>query len=1439
MAIVRNRLVEISGDINKYDFNRLYIFDHNHYGHQLSKLFIRNSKNEIEPLTSVKALLSSDGRIYFDKDGINYLTLVDDMSTMSDYIRANIRIDDFRTTDDVSVEAEVPSTYEATSRLELSKGNDLQPQNGIRRVVSVAETNDMRAEFVNNNYVLLQLVGYRESQLIKRTDIYYYDGETRIYPFMVSGKVDDLVRDDIQYFVNGVEIENLFVSHEYSFDSLLYFEQIDAARAERHRYEVVDGADGLEVELIQTEDVDAYISEQTPAEDNKIKIKNFKLSANGEYINVYLRGSNIEESVKITDLLDENGISLVDENGALRQNLLEYVGRSLRIRVDAEHFIETEPLTSDQAQMRYETVKSLQPTEKEEDVLADGTFVKLDDGRVAEEKMVAQPISYNFAQGNEEYSAYLCLIGSGESQRFIVMSRQEFEERARGRDSFTVQGQIINVPQCQKLKRAKFSLNADIVQTTNTGREFEECKLLNMVDGTEIENKTEELERQREAFLTAYKAGQYKVGDIIDENGKVVKLKEGRFRLSDEYVKDDVAATSKEYEALSKGSLKLVGKDGKLEAVKGGPKYDVGKSILKKYGTMLKSMGIGMAGMISIGGLLLAPLMPIVAPVLAAAAVGGVVGIPAYCAIKGRIVNGKTTRFPNPVDVRRSITKAEVESQLSNLYEQTNSHMATQNLSPDQIARAHRIFLTEMQKIDLAIMEMSAVRDKTTFKMEDGECKYDARNAYLVDGFRQATQEELAEVKSLEAQLKVAKAKKEKFEKAKAKIEARRNVYGALSPADQRKLDELIRKQGSSVEEYETLQSRHDELQQTLESRMKDHTSQPQNYEADPRQRELMERAKEMKGFMILKHFNQDNRYELEPDEIELLQSLEYDAKKGVFVNKESRMEFTRAQVHSGDFARALGSQEMAERIQDVLDRLEEKIDQASAEEFDINSSAFRVVSFEEDDITISRLPVESDPIVSEVRAENTAENTSENTQEVAPEVLIQQEQQTVREERRTQLTGQIESTQSRISSVEQAILQKGREIDETRSYVQFLEGIEVLIKDRQTALGESQEEYTKSFDELQKLQADLAEIEERIKLDPSNNSLIYDRNAIVEAIDKQNGIVEQNQNKAEARVKDFEEAVQTAEEDKHRLNIPFANAEEAREHLANQEAEKASLEAELAELQKELDKLHKELSSLDSDSKKLDVDQMMSATTKIIEKLKADHTVDSTIDAVGLLGALNSKLATWEHYKEKLLKAKDLIIEDSVKAEIEKQIKGIDSIILKYEASVVYAKQIIEQQKQAKKAQRKSQKQNEQQAEQTEEEKSPAQEKFDQRFETCEAIVAKFESQTRFGVNKTNVSLLIRAIKNYIDLGKQFDKNPELATRENKQVFNKLKNYIKQHMHILTDVQTSWQNEGNKQYAWLTEDVYNKICDNLDKLQAFSRKQGMAVDYESLTSSF
>lgn len=860
---------------------------------KLSELFVKEktkNKTIIRPLKSYDELIkySSSDSVFVESSGIqllpkngNVVLQGKNYVNRTDPFYASFNVDEnYETTD--SVETTVENTSNASSNFAVPYG--------LSKTMSVLE-NDLSAD---NNYLMLSFDGSSKQDFVKKSSIYFIEGGQIVYLYQNNKKIDfDRVKGKTLYVGNQI-VDKLYTEKEYKFGHYQKFESFNGENLTKGLYVLIENPTDEQKAQVKTGEVieidglyyykdkeTAYdksystlepvtLSVPDPNKPGKTKnqdyyaVKIYQIDNAGDYLNLKIKGDNKGSMVELSKLFDASG-TIIDKS-----NILNYVGKPIKVKTSDNRTAETEPLTFEQANFFYRKEYNYEPSISKNDVLAENSFLVTAKGKFVPEKNVA-PMSYNFTD-KENCDAYLVKV---ETENGIV-------EQLVSANDFAKKTKNLNLKGVYKLETASFS-DAKIIQVTNTGKGLEDCRILGNYNQEKdiYENLEQEDDKAvRKDILSDFKNkyidGIYSV-DHIYQDGEKVELdpRQKRYVYSDTHYMKDYAADTLMYGGLKNSNVTYESENGELGKFKGNAKLSFGKTCKKAYSIWGKSLlyylGINMTGL----GLFACLVAPAVVVAAAGALIAAPVVIPVVAGIACFIKNVLNRPFKDKTKFNRKKWNKDIEKELVAINEDMKETDFSKGLSKETlIARMNKL------KADVLAGSQSTVGDG--FQMIDGTIVVTGDNVNQVKKFKKTHKKELNNIKVRKNQVEKAKKIYEKLYKPFKEQEEK----GAILNTNSKKYQEYI----EAKQAYEDLQGLYNNEESRFNRMLSNHKGEALTYNKDAKVDQNLKRVERLKNFWLVKKFT--SKEELlangfSEEEVKQIETLEYDPTKDLFITKD------------------------------------------------------------------------------------------------------------------------------------------------------------------------------------------------------------------------------------------------------------------------------------------------------------------------------------------------------------------------------------------------------------------------------------------------------------------------------------------------------------------------------------------------------------------------
>lgn len=733
----------------------------------------------------------------------------------------------------------IPTQYESTYI--TATGDDIF--DGLKRVNPVIKQDSFKS--ARGQYAYVKLDNESNYCFLGLSQIGYY--ENGAFVSLVGKNVSDFENKNL-FTSKGKRVSNIYVGSTFTFSKAIAQERIDLATLTRETYEfdkdgnVVKETNGQP--KMHTESIDGAYSEQIFRKIDGavcLEVRNFNIKTNGsgEYLQLTIKGQSVPVMVSIDSLFTMNASGGADKplkyisstDSEYKEFINQLVGQRLLIKQD-DKYIETEPLTFEQASFTYSVRKQRIASYSKDDVLADNAVLKLADGRFINEKSAVRPIAYDYTN-DDNFDAYYVTYTDSTGEHGMIVGKDIFDKSPER----MVAGVKIHLSNAHKLKRsAKALKECDIIQTTNKPGDYaHDCLVIKKPNSSEKIATDEQILEQQKRVIEAYKNGEYALEYVVDNNGKLVKLAEGQQRYLDvDYrYETDYANQKDNYNFLKMNPLKY---DARKDELIGGPHFDLKKANKEGFKEWGKWMARFAGAGTSLAGILVLVAVPAVAIALAGAAVGSAIGIPIVNGIRAYNHNHRQYKYKDKTAVNRKERTKQVEKELQQLYDKIKEDTANidknAKLSPQekeqQKAELERKFLYAYDQINETMLSMHRSKYYSEFKVVNGVAEVNEGNAPLMSEYREM--------------MTGLKKKITKLEKA--------------------------------VKRDPTLKLELDNLKAEYEGKLTSYSSQGQITEKDKSLDQLEAKAERMRGLVLAKMFGKTDN--LTADEIRALDSFEY-----------------------------------------------------------------------------------------------------------------------------------------------------------------------------------------------------------------------------------------------------------------------------------------------------------------------------------------------------------------------------------------------------------------------------------------------------------------------------------------------------------------------------------------------------------------------------------
>lgn len=737
------------------------------------------------------------------------------------------------TSDEIDVSRKVSKSVELFAKdLDLPKSylstsintNTESVDHGLLRELEVKAQNGF-----NGPYVYVGLIDNPNMQFIKKEDIGYYEAGRFI---SIEGKSIDEFKDKDLYTRHG----NFFVTKMFT-DATCSFEVIKQREAydleHMKKTTLVEDKDGS-IKPVE-EDIDPYYSEQImrpEGDDVMLEVMNYAVNptSDGEFVLLRYLGEHVDTLVPIDSLYFANGDSIGAKIENFKENRNNLIGQSIFVKLADGSTFRTEPLTYEQVHKTYSKHETMQITEDESAILADGTYLKLQDGRYVKENETVRPICYEFVSG-DKFDAYMVKLdtATADGKTSVIVDKSTFAKKS----TVLLAGVTLKLENAFKIKEtSKAMKDADVIQTTSGHNKLEQCVLLSEprhndigeVETTPLSDAEKEraIKNAKSEFETSYKKGDYELDRVVDDKGNLVELDKQKHRYHYTNVTRMQDYGNKDYEYLHSGKVKY---DANKKQLIGGPKFDTAKYIKANYKRIGSITTDAFSIMFSSWGLLVVMVLPAILVATATALVTASVLNPLVYGVIGAIKNRKPN-FKLNTSKHRKILKKEIIEDLEEVIEDT--------AQTDKTKLSERSLLDRFETIDNKIISLCATKRISSFRMVNGVGSVNRTNASLYTDF-------INDMTAREKELKRLRRAVKKDPSLQATLDAKQSQY---------------------------------------EQKIREYVSQGVIEPKDKQMREMMERSRRTKGFLLAKHFDKG---EFTEEDKELIGAVDYNVRKNEF----------------------------------------------------------------------------------------------------------------------------------------------------------------------------------------------------------------------------------------------------------------------------------------------------------------------------------------------------------------------------------------------------------------------------------------------------------------------------------------------------------------------------------------------------------------------------
>ncbi len=992
---------------------------------------ISRSKKEYVPLSNLRVYINDTTfrKLKSIKDFENILTQQKRTGISLLYVidskhADNVILSSFVPNDSELMEKNIsmPDLYVSDSINGVKEDGDVDlVQYGLKRAVEIN-----KSETFNNSdpYVYVELANDSNMKFVKKDDIGYYEGSKFISleDIIVADRGADvlaIIQDKDLYTRDNNYVTKIFTSATCSIGRVKAKEEIDVANLKIHSFSL--DSNGAIIEEVK--DIDSHYSEQfTHKEDDNVYLDTINYQTNrddnGNFIKVKFKGYDVETLVDISSLHEITKSGEVGKQINKREfldNKYKYIGLSLFYVVpDSDIKMEIQPLTIEEVSLSYDYIKTMEVTNNEDDILKDGTYLRLKDGRYIEENKSVRPNCYEFIAFEEtDFDAYFVLLEPTSEQKGLIVDKSAFVSKSL----VNFNGHELKLSNAVKIRLSAKPMNeCDVVQTSSTSQKVETCEILTKLslnddgsifydrDGRVIKiSKSEEekatiLENARIDFIEKYKKGQYVIDRVVDDEGNLTELdvQKNRYTMSNMTSKIDSANELYEYKFFKNGKLVYNTKTGKLE---GGPKYDTKSAILKELGRGGANVFIASASLLSLGGFFLLAIAPVAAVATLASLAVYPLGASIVHAIKGSIINNRKYNYKDRIEQNRKQLSKEIDEDLSEIYSQTKEVSIK---SSYEMLKEHfkKVFMEShdesLRKLKGAELEREIDKKIKELSSEDylRLTKY-ARSKYIL-AF-------VDRMNKVEEKLNCFASTKYysdfRIENGKGEVTPENAPLFSKYRAEMLKLEKEIKKLRKAVKRDPSLQTNLELKVEEYKQKSLNYTSLGQEQGRDEKYDAVSEKVYMIKGLIACKEFGDileeefdkdlDEKMVLSKDEKEFISHLDYNPSKNVFTYDGKRFSFE--SIPSKLVGRlGLRNVSEAEHVLNVL------IDKLST-----YGKALPKYEYEEGNTLIKSKNADADMIVLDKEDEHEEEAHVERVEEEIHEEEIRHEEEAHEEEHR------------------------------------------------------------------------------------------------------------------------------------------------------------------------------------------------------------------------------------------------------------------------------------------------------------------------------------------------------------------------------------------------------------------------------------------------------
>ena len=792
----------------------------------LSKLYVKTKRKDKEGFYIVRPVKSLD-------DFITNLSKknVYNSKTASQLITYGIRESDLKVEYKV---VDIPKTYDSTS---INVGSTVVPY-GLKRNLTVKE--DPFKKSYDGSYILVEINGKQE--FVKKENIYYYDEENVKHEFKNLNLKTIGKTKHTFYTTEGDEISKIYFEKQFTFTKINAQEYLDLETLEKSSYvEKIDDSgkstyENNKVKLQRNVSEHRFVKKTVVSETKLgeteeasfVSVRNFEYNENGQYVLVKINSSS--KMVKANDIVDENNnpLLLTDDG---KVDLIRYIGKKLKVTIDEKEY-NIDPITLEQASLRYETLKTYKDTDAE---YGDNTYLRLKGGEYVREKDVVQPIAYKLAKG-DNFDKYLYeVINADGTKSYVVLDKNYFKEHG-DKTEYKLENAI-------KVARCSASNNDCIIyQTTSKNQEIEKCKIVN---DFEVKKAKKHAIETKEAVASeienSYINGAYLIQDCYKDD-KLVELEENgrRYEYSDTIEYKDYANNLFQYQTLRTKNFEI--RNGKVE---GGAEYDVKKGISKAFDKWKKFTFHGFA-FAMLAGLFIPVVGPYVAAAYTVGVVGSVPGIPLVNGVVGLIKNkGLKKQYKDKTQYNNSIEISNINKEIE--------HMLTRMEDNEYYPLTKEGMDDAYESIMHRILSLSDTVTENGFVVNNGVAEINDENVNKANQF-------ISKYKTDQAQLKLLESKKNQAETYYKAMLAEYTKAKATHLDGWKGLDALLSRLNEAKAELDAITEEYNIKENEISNSEAHTVDMPDTYAENALMQPLIKKAQNTKIFMCVKYFAEDDQ---------------------------------------------------------------------------------------------------------------------------------------------------------------------------------------------------------------------------------------------------------------------------------------------------------------------------------------------------------------------------------------------------------------------------------------------------------------------------------------------------------------------------------------------------------------------------------------------------